>query len=340
MKVDVTKFASLTRRLELSSPVEVMKTFAPEAGTVVAVEALSENPQYPDLELIDGTYSKVCVGDTLIGVLGSRQALRGFVGYAPYRAEAGETLHLLNMGGVIGRFVDGHPDLGEAIRVKLLGAVAKGRKPLHLRDVALPPVDILGATKPIVLVLGSCMNVGKTAASMELIRRLTESGLRVAAAKVSGVGALRDTRRMESAGAVKTATFADCGIPSTVDTEDLSGVAKTLAAHLSEGADVVVMEMGDGLLGYYHVDSVLQDRNFLGHVAAFVYAASDLVSAWGGLQLLAQRGIEVTALTGPVTDTVAGTQYVESALGVSAANAMIHGAKLRDLVAAKLPVPA
>lgn len=338
MKVIPDKLASLTKRLAITGEVEVLKAFVPEAGTVVAVEALTENPQYPDLELVDGTYSKIEVGDVIIGVLGSRQALRGFVGYAPYRATAGETLHLLNMGGVVGRFVDGHPDLGEAVRVKLLGAAARGKKPLHLRDGAIEAVEVLGPTKPVVLVVGSCMNVGKTSAVVEMIKQLTRNGLRVAGAKVSGIGALRDTRKMQAAGAVKTADFVDCGLPSTVDTDDLAPVAKALAAHLSPDCDVVVMELGDGLIGHYHVDTVLEDRGFMGHVAAVVYAASDLMSTWGGLQWLGQRGVAVTAVTGPVTDTVAGTQYVESTFGVPAANAMLASEKLRDLVATKLPV--
>ncbi len=96
MKID--KFASITEKLKLTNPVEITPEFEPEAGVVVAVEALTENPLYPYLELVDGTYSKITPGDVIAGVLGSRQALRGFVGYAPYRVSAVETLHLINMG--------------------------------------------------------------------------------------------------------------------------------------------------------------------------------------------------------------------------------------------------
>ena len=137
---------------------------------------------------------------------------------------------------------------------------------------------------------------------------------------------------------VRTASFVDCGIPSTVDTENLPRVAKTLAAHLSSDSDVIVMELGDGLLGHYHVDSVLQDAGFMGRVAAVLYAAGDLMSAWGGLEWLRRQGVAVTAIVGPVTDTAAGTEYVESVLGVPAANAPLRSEKLRDLILKKLPV--
>ena len=105
MEVQADKFASIVQRLAPENPVRVAQNVPAEPGVVVAVRALSENDFYPDLELADGSYSKVRAGDVIVGALGSRQALRGFVGYAPYRVAAGETLHLLNIGGVIGRCV-------------------------------------------------------------------------------------------------------------------------------------------------------------------------------------------------------------------------------------------
>ena len=41
MKID--KFASITEKLKLTNPVEITPEFEPEAGVVVAVEALTEN---------------------------------------------------------------------------------------------------------------------------------------------------------------------------------------------------------------------------------------------------------------------------------------------------------
>ena len=146
--ITVEKFASSTSKLNLQGPVAVVRECAPEAGQVVVVRAKTENPFYPDLELTDGSFSRIRVGDVIAGVLGGRQALRGFVGYAPYRVRAGETLHLLNMGGVIGRCIGGHKDLGDAIQLELLGCVVKGKKLLNIRDSALPEVEVLGQSKP------------------------------------------------------------------------------------------------------------------------------------------------------------------------------------------------
>lgn len=338
-KVQVDKFSSSTMRLGLSNPVEVSREILPEPGTAVVVRALTDNPLYPDVELADGSFARVRAGDLIAGVLGSRQALRGFVGYAPYKVTAGETLHLLNLGGVIGRCIDGHKDLGPAIEVEVVGGIVRGRRPVTLRQHALPEMPVLGATRPVILVMGSCMNVGKTAAASEIIRLFTRKGVRVGAAKVSGIACQKDVRKMEANGAVRTYSFLDCGWPSTVDADDVSAVARSLAAALSAGdVDLIVMELGDGILGHYHVDSVLEDRAFMANVDAIVFCASDLVSAWGAKELLDRRGLRIDVVCGPATDTVAGTTYIENVLGLSAANALTEQAKLYDLLAAKADV--
>jgi len=55
------------------------------------------------------------------------------------------------------------------------------------------------------------MNSGKTYAATELIKQATRAGLRVAAAKLSGIACLRDTLNMADHGAIAIASFLDCG---------------------------------------------------------------------------------------------------------------------------------
>ena len=66
------------------------------------------------------------------------------------------------------------------------------------------------------------MNSGKTYAATEIIKHLARAGLRVAAAKLAGVACLRDTLNMQDHGAIKTLSFLDCGLPSTVALTDLA----------------------------------------------------------------------------------------------------------------------
>ncbi len=326
MRIDVGKFASATAPLALSSPVEVQKQLTPEAGQLVVVRALSENPFYPDLEVTTGERVPVRTGDVIAGILGSRQALRGFVGYAPYRIAAGDTLHILNLGGVIGRYVSGHRDLGEPIRVEVLGVSKR-----NLKEAALPKVDVLGQAKPVILVVGSCMNVGKTATTVEIIKGLTRQGLKVGGAKITGIACLKDTNLMKAAGAVKTYSFLDCGVPSTIDTDDIAGIARSIMARMND-VDVVVMELGDGIMGHYKVDRFFDDRALMAHIDAVVFCASDLTAAWGGKEILSHRGVSITVVCGPSTDTEAGVTYLERTIGVPAANALTDPQKLMGIL--------
>jgi hypothetical protein len=326
MKIEVKRFASSTSPFRLENPVEVHRQGSPDAGQLVVVRALTENPLYPEVELATGERASVRKGEVLAGVLGSRQALRGYVGYAPYRISAGDKLHILNLGGVIGRYVSGPKDLGEPIQVEVLGVSKR-----NLKEVALPRVDVLPEAKPIILVCGSCMNVGKTAATEELIKGLSWQGMKVGGAKITGIACLKDTIRMKNAGAVKTLSFLDCGIPSTVDTEDIAGIARSIVAEMKD-VDVVVMELGDGIMGHYKVDRFFDDRALMSHIDAVVFCASDLTAAWGGKELLGQRGIPVTVVCGPATDTEAGVTYLEKTIGVPAANALTDSQKLLHLL--------
>src|SRR6476619_2937473 len=98
--VDVDKIGSATSPLGLSKTVGMISsTSSPKAGAVVVVRALTDSATFNMLELPTGRLAKINPGDLLIGVLGRRRALKGFVGDVPASLESGEQLHLLNMGG-------------------------------------------------------------------------------------------------------------------------------------------------------------------------------------------------------------------------------------------------
>ena len=205
----------------------------------------------------------------------------------------------------------------------------KTGKVRNIADVALPVRTTLGETAPIVMIAGTSMNSGKTYAATELIKQATRAGLRVAAAKLSGVACLRDTLNMADHGAFATASFLDCGLPSTVGAGDLAPVAKAIIAKLNDNApDLIVLELGDGILGGYAVDSLFDDAELREATAAFVFCASDYVGAWGGIELLRRRGIKVDLIAGSVTDSQMGQDYIETEFGVPAANARRDGARM------------
>ncbi|MEO7674649.1 MAG: hypothetical protein ABIU09_11305, partial [Pyrinomonadaceae bacterium] len=210
----------------------------------------------------------------------------------------------------------------------------------NISDNALETEASLLPSAPIVMIAGTCMNSGKTVAATEIIRQAANTGLRVAGAKLSGIACLRDTLHMQDHGAVATASFLDCGLPSTVDYGDLSPVAKGILNHLNKfNPDLIVVELGDGLVGGYAVDSVLKDLEIKSAISSFVFCASDYVGVIGGIAVLKALGITIDVIAGSVTDSQMGEDFVQSEFGIKAGNARRNGTRLFELVRNKVDNP-
>ena len=372
MILEADKIGSATSPLNLTKTVSVIDAHdAPRPGDVVVVRALSESVTYGNLELPNGRLAKINRNDVLLGVLGKRRALKGFVGDVPESIKTGDKLHLLNMGGVIGVCKGHHSSLSDAIQVEVLGIACDfGKSPsgsaggnsfastdenvdlqksaltnvrasamletphiLNIADKALKPADFLNQSAPIVVVAGTCMNSGKTVAATEIIKQAAHAGLKVAGAKMSGIAALRDTLNMEDHGAMATASFLDCGLPSTVDCGDLAPVAKAILNHLNVfQPNLIVVELGDGIVGGYAVDSVLKDAEIRQAISSFVFCASDYVGVIGGIAVLKNLGIVIDVIAGSVTDSQMGEDFVQNEFGLNAGNARRDGLRLFELV--------
>jgi hypothetical protein len=143
---------------------------------------------------------------------------------------------------------------------------------------------------------------------------------------------------MQDAGAVAAVTFNDAGAASTHAGMTVP-VAKGLFNHLQRTVrpDVIVAELGDGILGEYGVQDILRDRELSAAGHAWVMAAPDPVGCWGADQLMRNTyGLPITVLTGPATDNQVGRDYISAALGIPAHNALRDAAGLLTAVTAAL----
>ncbi|MEP6947155.1 MAG: hypothetical protein ABJA02_14640 [Acidobacteriota bacterium] len=338
-EVIIDKVGSAASRLSIPRQVRLSTVCSkPRTGDVVVVRSLGESATYGNLELCNGRLARITTGDVLVGVLGSRRALKGFVGDVPENIAEGDHLNLLNMGGVIGVCSGHHSSLSDAIQVEVLGLVSlDGETVANIADNAIRPAETLNKSVPIIVIAGACMNSGKTVAATEIIKQANHSGLRVAAGKISGIAALRDTLNMQDHGAFATASFIDCGLPSTANVGNLSPVAKAIINHLNDlGPDIIVIELGDGIVGGYSVESVLKNAEFRAAVSTFVFCASDYVGVIGGRTVLDEFGIKIDVVAGSVTDSQMGEDYVQQKLNLSAGNARRNGARLFELVYSQL----
>lgn len=341
--VSIDKIGSATSRAAIGKTVTVTgdKRIA-TVGDVVAVRAVSDSVTYGNLELPSGRLAKINTGDVLLGVLGERRALKGFVGVVPRTVASGDRLHLLNMGGVIGECKGHHSSLSDAIEVEVIGTVCDETGiAVNIGDTALSQSNELSINVPVVVVAGSCMNSGKTVAAVEIIRQAASKGLKVAGAKLTGVACLRDTLNMEDHGAFVTASFLDSGLPSTVGVEDLAPHAKGILNYLnSRDPDLIVVELGDGIVGGYGVDSILQDAEMRAAIGSMVFCASDYVGVIGGIEVLKRYGLGIDVVAGSVTDSQMGEDFLKERLNVPAGNARRDGKRLFQLVEAALQTEA
>jgi hypothetical protein len=345
VKVHLNKIASATRNARLSREVTLTDQIVAAEGSVLAVRALERKSTYNEVEDEHGRMATVNEGDVIAGVLGERRALHGYSGVVPARVSVGDTLHLLNLGGVVGLCTSANPDVGPPCRVEVLGQIlafphlAERRGvPATIRTNALPLADRLDSSVPIVYVSGTCMNAGKTFAACEIIRGLSRRGVKVGAAKLTGVSLRRDTLKMEDVGAVCAFNFNDAGIVSTRP-ESAPPVARGLLKALNdptrgERLDCLVVELGDGIMGEYGVQEILRQPDLLEFARAHVLCANDPVGAWGAAEYMRRElGIKLTVIAGPTTDNAVGRNFVESNLGIPAVNARTSGDALAQVVA-------
>jgi hypothetical protein len=334
MNLRVHKIASVAHRLGLGRDLALIAEARPaRVGDVVAVRAQAEKRIYGDLELADGRMAKIFRGDCIVGALGSRRALKGFVGGPPERVAPGDRLAILNLGGLIGvPQISQHPDLGAPCPVEFLGFVAGADGQVAtVASAALPMPQATDPLPPLVAVSGTCMSTGKTRAACEIIHELASAGFAIHGGKATGVACLRDTLVMGDHGALRTASFLDFGLVSTVAVEGIARYARALLNHLAAGGpDLVVLELGDGILGDYGVLEVLRDLRDA--VRVHVLCAPDPVAAWGGREILTREGLGVDIVSGPCTDSVVGTAFVTSKLGLPALNACAEPHALGEAV--------
>lgn len=344
--VFVDKVASVAQHSKLRHELRVADEIPCEEGVLVAVRVLNNKTRYNQLELTSGRMATVKQGDTLVGALGHRKALFGYSGHLPDKLDVGSIVQILNIGGVLGICDSANPDVGPPFDCEVLGTVLHfpylGERigvPARVGALALDvaaPLDTRSV--PVVAMAGTCMDSGKTAAACAIVSRLRHRGLHVAACKATGVSLRRDILAMEDAGATETMIFSDFGIVTTTAKNGPALTRALLSALAQHQPDVIVLELGDGLLGAYGVEAILTDTAIRQAFSAVVLCASDPVAAWGGAKILREQyGIEPAVVTGPATDNDVGIQQIAERLSLPAINALTNGVALGDRIAEHLP---
>lgn len=342
MRIHLDKIGSVTRNLRLGRQVTLRQEIEANPGAVVVGRIHGEKSVYNQLEDVHGRLSVLHEGDVIAGTLGHRNALQGYEGVVPNKVKVGDFLHLLNMGGVIGKAVSGSPDVGAPFEVEMLGQVllfsefgTRIGAPASISNGAIEK-HANARRVPVVFVAGTCMQSGKTHAACALVRRFTQEGFSVGGAKLTGVSLLRDILSMRDYGADAILDFTDAGIACT-GPENSARIARVIFNELAAcGVDLIVAETGDGIMGEYGVQTILADPELKAWGAAFVLCANDPVGVAGGVEhFRTDFNLDVDIVTGPATDNCVGARFVAS-LGLTACNARTNPKEFGELVLNKI----
>jgi len=283
----------------------------------VTLATVVEIGQHPAIEGPDSRRALLFPGDEILVAYGNRYAPDQFEAEVP--PDLGVT-HLVAAGGVAGQMLSRHSKMSHPTVIEPRGLLARDGRivnlasyaPHQLRDAALAPPSAL---PPVVSVVGTSMDSGKTTAAGALIRGLTRAGLRVSAGKVTGTGAGRDSWLFADSGAVEVLDFTDFGYPSTYRATfaELRGLFVGLIDALARRSpDVIVLEVADGVL-HTETAGLLAEPTFRDYVQAVVFTAVDAVGAFAGARLLGELGIRVAALSGVVTSSPLASREAEAA---------------------------
>lgn len=299
-KAYTTRF--LAERLCLDATGYDLVNATPAAGDVVLAKVV-EIGHHKRLESPASRRQAMFVGDEILVAFGNRYAPDQFLAEVPRDLSE---CSLVAGGGLAAHVVEQHADVKMATRIQPIGLLARDGHVVNLAQLA--PHRVSSATDlpgrpPVIAVLGTSMNSGKSTTLGCLVKGLTAAGLNVSAGKATGTGAGNDPMLFADGGATHVLDFTDFGFPTTylLDYERVRGLLTSLIDALTTAeTDVVVVEIADGV---YQGETarLLADPVFHAAVDHVVFSAADALGATAGISVLRGAGVSVPAVSGLLT---------------------------------------
>ena len=319
------KRSFVCRHVQFGEVAGLSRSLTPSAGDVVlaVVDALGHHVR---LESPEGRRVQLYVGDEVLVAYGARYAPDQFESLVPSDAGACD---LVAAGGIASRAIARHSSVKRPTTITPMGILTDAAGcAVNLRRFAGAPVRKPVMAHQVVAVVGTSMNAGKTTTAANLIRGLSDGGLRVGACKLTGTGSGGDLWAMRDAGALQALDFTDQGFATTagVDLPDLEGAAHRLLDHVESGrVDVVVVEIADGLL-QRETAALLSSPSFAPRLDAVLLAAADSMGALTAASWLRDRHLPLRAVTGLLTSSPLAAKEAQQHLDVD----VVHTTMLLD----------
>ena len=245
--------------------------------------------QHERLELATGRRAQLHVGDEIVVCYGSRYAPDQYEAFAP--SDLGPC-DLVAGGGLASRVQSRHHRMRPPTALEPMGLLCDGDgHALNLQRCGLPTRAPARTRAPVLAVVGTSMNSGKTTTAASLVHGFAQRGLRVAAAKVTGTGAGADKWCVVDAGASPALDFTDAGVPSTfgLAPRQVESIFATLVASLAD------------VSRWKRPSALLQSQAVRDMVDGVAFAAGEALGAKAGVAALLERGHRVVAVSGLLT---------------------------------------
>ena len=313
------KRSSVVKNLRIKGKMEFISKGRCRKGDIVLVKVLSINKNFPYIR--DSLSNKIRLkkGDLLLGCLSDRYATHVLEGAVPEYLERGDVLHRLEPGGAIGIIKSCRKNFTKT-ELEFQGFLSRKGRILNIMDFSIKKK---GITKipGLIISIGTDMSSGKTTAAAMLVRGLVETGCKVGAAKITGIGSIKDVKFFKKSGAFRVYSIIDAGCPSTMDLSirELEDIFLKTFSNLAAGKpDFIVLEIADGIL-QRETAMLLKSSVIRKFHPRFVLSCNDALGAYGGGIELKRRYKTVPVLIsglGAITDL--GRKEIECITGIKA----------------------
>jgi hypothetical protein len=306
-------------------------TSDPVAGDLALVR-VHEIGEHERIVTKENRRLRIYPGDLIVGVFGNRYATDAFEGEV-----AGiDNLSLLTAGGMIGTLRSRHRSMAAPTTVTFSGYMASSNGArLNLKRRCFQKCgDGRNKMTPVIAVVGTAMNSGKTTTSVKLTKALCMSGVRVASCKLTGSVSNRDQDEMRSAASCAVLDFSDYGFPSTYlcSSEELTALFERMLADLEPAKpEVVVMEIADGIL-QRETAMLLEDARFKQRLHGVILSADNALSALYASDRLRELGHHVIAVSGAITSSPLSVREFQQRSGIPVARSTGSGEELAQQV--------
>lgn len=323
-KIKLDKIPYIFKNVDLPKEVLISGDIHPVEGAFIAVKIMDSEGKKDVIDFSSGRLGKVIKGDIIPGVLAYRNAVVEFAGVVPKKLKQGDTVFLLLESGLLGEISGIYEYWGEPVECIVLGAIVdENGKNFNLKDYKFPKIPEQNKNIPIVALLGTQMDCGKTKMACKIINHYSKiENKKVVALKLTGGAFSQDIYKLKEAGAIQVFDFVDMGFPSTCGKDSLGiiSMACNLINHAkSLNPDLIVIEFGDGIIGKYNVAEILHEKSVLEQISFFILAAGDLVCVYGAKEILKEKyNLSIDLITGPVVNSQVGSGLVSEYFGLSA----------------------